>query len=335
MPIERIDSNNQLPPLASSPAAPARSTPTPKDSLAQSCKPGGFFDPIIRFFKWLFCCGSAPAGGAGDDAGRLKLREVAQETMQALREGKFTTPSDKVVVLDFQKMKEGTVIYNVAPRVENTDSDRAMEYSVINADSVEAGLSLLGEGYKVAVVNFANENTPGGGFINGARAQEEAICRSTGLYASIAPSENEGLFPSGTRYKIPVCGCIYSPDVPVLRATEAEDFAWREDAPTLNFISSAAYHPRNRPVEEGLYKEGMRMKIKAQIQTAIDQKCSALVAGAFGCGAFGNDPIFVAGLYKEELAKRPGAFEKVVFAVFVAKDGDQKNLDAFRAAFSS
>jgi len=40
-------------------------------------------------------------------------------------------------------------------------------------------------GLRPAALNFANGIHPGGGFLHGARAQEEALCRSSALYETL------------------------------------------------------------------------------------------------------------------------------------------------------
>lgn len=271
---------------------------------------------------------------------RLNLVQVFQDTCNALRAGQFTAPSGQAVRFDIGQMQQGTRLYNgmadlaLSPFVRNPSTP----IRVVNEDSVTEGLRLKRESnYNVAVVNFANEDRPGGGVEHGARAQEEAICRTTGLYFSIDPRLNTHIvFPQG-RYKIPEFGSIFSPSVPVLRKPEGERFQWMEAVETLHFISSAAYHPGNRPQNAQASEDGMKQKIRMQVATAMQHGCNALVLGAFGCGAFQNPPEVVARLTREVLMEDfcRGAFQHISFAVYVSPGSvrDQNNLVAFQQAF--
>ncbi|MBS0650552.1 MAG: TIGR02452 family protein [Verrucomicrobia bacterium] len=295
---------------------------------------------IYAFFKSIFSFGSSEAVTPQQPQQPLNLVQVFQETLNALRAGRYTAPNGQVVTFDIAQMQQGTRLYNriadlaLPPLVPNPTT----QIHVVNEDSVTEGLRLKREfGYNVAVVNFANEDTPGGGVEHGARAQEEALCRTTGLYYSIDPRLNTHLvFPNG-RYKIPEFGSIFSPSVPVLRRPEGDRFQWMDGVETLHFISSAAYHPGNRPQADQARDDGMKQKIRMQVATGILHGCDALVLGAFGCGAFQNPPAVVARLTREVLQEDfcRGAFRHVSFAVYVAPGSarDQNNLQAFQQAF--
>lgn len=69
------------------------------------------------------------------------------------------------------------------------------------------------------------------------------------------------------------------------------------------------------------------------IKSAADNKADCLVLGAFGCGAFCNDPDVVARAYKEVLKTYRYYFEEIVFAVYCSPR-DRSNYDAFRKVIS-
>jgi uncharacterized protein (TIGR02452 family) len=104
---------------------------------------------------------------------------------------------------------------------------------------------------------------------------------------------------------------IYSPHVPVFRA---DDGAALEQPWLLSFITCAApYAPAVGQPESG---DLLRQRIHRLLAIARAYGHTALVLGAWGCGAFGNDPLRTARDFREALENEfSGAFSHVVFAV--------------------
>ena len=48
--------------------------------------------------------------------------------------------------------------------------------SVLNQDSIDAGIALKDQGYKPIILDMACEDGPGGGVIGGCYGQEESLC---------------------------------------------------------------------------------------------------------------------------------------------------------------
>jgi uncharacterized protein (TIGR02452 family) len=71
----------------------------------------------------------------------------------------------------------------------------------------------------------------------------------------------------------------------------------------------------------------MAQKIHGLCRAAKNLKYEVLLLGAFGCGAFHNDPRTVSALFKHILPQY--GFKKVYFAIV----GDNDNYDVFRSAF--
>ncbi|MDO5392906.1 MAG: TIGR02452 family protein, partial [Eubacteriales bacterium] len=64
-------------------------------------------------------------------------------------------------------------------------------------------------------------------------------------------------------------------------------------------------------------------------QAAAANGANLLVLGAFGCGAFCNNPAVVARAYREVLDEYAGYFDQVVFAVYCTPRS-MENYEVFR-----
>jgi uncharacterized protein (TIGR02452 family) len=200
---------------------------------------------------------------------------------------------------------------------------------VTNETTLGAARRLSEGGLKPVALNFANGIQPCGGFLSGSRAQEEVLCRSSALYQTLVGdpmyhAHRQRLRPDSSDW------AIYSPDVPVFRT---DDGATLERSWLLSFITCAApYVP-----EIGLSEAGdlLHHRINRVLAIARSYGHAALVLGAWGCGAFGNDPYRTARDFRQALETEfDSAFSDVVFAV-TDWSPERRFLGPFRDAFSS
>lgn len=190
-----------------------------------------------------------------------------------------------------------------------------------------AALRMQRDGLHPLCLNFANGEQPGGGLLSGSRAQEETICRSSALYLTLKDDPMYGVHRQ--RAAQDATGwCIYSPDVPVFR-TDAGEFLpqpWH-----TSFITCAApYAPT-----VGLQRAGDLLQQRILRVLEVAQACGhySLVLGAWGCGAFRNDPVRTAQDFRDALEHQfAGAFSDVVFAI-ADWSPERRFLGAFRDVF--
>lgn len=138
--------------------------------------------------------------------------------------------------------------------------------SVVNDDCLIVGKQMQDEGLNPAVLNMASAYRPGGGVLNGARAQEECIFRRSNLFMSLYRYDRQmyGLVIEPNRddytdnlYDLSFIqqgypmdenfGGIYSADVTVFKDGEYE---WFYDLYQIAFISVAAMNI-NRALRQG------------------------------------------------------------------------------------
>src|SRR5208283_225998 len=87
---------------------------------------------------------------------------------------------------------------------------------VANETTLSAGKRLIEAGCSPVLLNFASAKSPGGGFLNGALAQEEYLARSSCLYQCIR-SNPMYAFHRANNDPLYTDYAIYSPGVPVIR----------------------------------------------------------------------------------------------------------------------
>ena len=224
---------------------------------------------------------------------------------------------------------------------------------VTNEDTLNAAIRLAQIGahdrrlrnFRPAIVNFANYRTPGGGWLNGAIAQEEAIC----YRSSLALSLNRKHYPLAMDEE------LYSPYVIIVRDDMASGHRLlppsvpATDLPVVSALTVAAIHqpevrtfvmknndggdifgsgpqPRKKHVfahdkDRGITKAKMRLALRI----AATNGHGLLVLGALGCGVYANPPEDVAHCWLEVLKEDEFSgnwWRQVCFAVYGSNKAD-------------
>ncbi|MEV5438493.1 TIGR02452 family protein [Streptomyces sp. NPDC052682] len=264
-----------------------------------------------------------------------RLRGIARETEQIVAAGRYRAPDGREVPVAarIEAARDGTRMYGPGPVGVPALPALDTRVEVTGESSLEAARR-LGDG--TAVLNFASARNPGGGYLNGAQAQEEALCRASALYTCLLAAPEFYDHHRAHRDPFYTDRVIHSPHVPVFR----DDRGRLLDEPyTAGFLTAAAPNAgvvlRTAPDRAADLPRALAVRAERVLETAAAHGYRRLVLGAWGCGVFRNDPAQVAGAFRTLLG--PGgrfasAFAHVVFGILDRTAGSTVRA-AFAAAF--
>jgi len=154
------------------------------------------------------------------DIDRGKARKLGMSALAAIQSGHYTTRFGQNVVWRDTIETARARKKSIPPDAELPPTARAphneTRVQVTNETTLAAAHRLTDAGLVPLARNFAHGIHPGGGFMNGARAQEEDLCRSSALYQTLVgdlmyETHEQRPEPDSTDW------AILSPDVPVFR----------------------------------------------------------------------------------------------------------------------
>lgn len=264
-------------------------------------------------------------------------REVARAyghaTVAICERGTYQAPSGRTVDIraEIAWAVQGTAAYpQDVPLPTMARGPHTTAIEVTNETTLSAATRMQAQGLSTVALNFASATSPGGGFLSGARAQEEYLARSSCLYACIRDNplyafhraQND---PFYTDY------LLYSPAVPVIRD---DDGVLLEQPYFLSIITAAAVYASHVPQARRAEITGvMWQRILKVLAAGVAHGHDAIILGAWGCGAFGNDGNEIARLFHTALDENfRGAYRKVVFAI-VDWSVEQRFIGPFEEVF--
>ena len=262
------------------------------------------------------------------------------KTNQRLKEGIAKSVQEQKIILERDALDKA--FPDMASNKNRYKS--AAKVVVSKKRSYEAASAYQGK--KVCVHNFASAANPGGGVTKGSSAQEESLCRCSTLYFCLNTAKPwEAFYGPHRAAHDPVHNddCIYTPDVIVIKTDEAEPRIMQEkDWYSVDVITCAAPNLRERPSNQMNSGDGQTaVKLTSEEQMIIHEKRlrrildiavaegdEVVILGAFGCGAFENDPQAVATAANHVLDDYLHAFETIEFAVYCSPR-DEQNYHVF------
>jgi uncharacterized protein (TIGR02452 family) len=277
----------------------------------------------------------------------MSLTGLAKETLQILETGEFVSANGDVINFSVeQKLAEkNTKLYRpeeVADLLnKKIPSDRqSLPIVEVTEETTQVAAHRLvtSEGCEdLVLLNFASARNPGGGFITGAKAQEEDLARCSGLYPCLLTQPEYYETNRVQDSLLYTDYLIYSPQVPWLRVRNRElldryFLASVITAPAPNAGQVLRRDPNAMPEIE----RALRQRAGYVLAVARDNGHRSLLLGAWGCGVFRNDPNLVAdafGMWLES-PRFQGCFDRVVFGIYDSSK-TKDTLIAFKDRFKS
>ena len=190
------------------------------------------------------------------------------------------------------------------------------------------------EGF-VGVLNFASSTNPGGGVTKGSTAQEECLCRCSNLYLTLYQEKCIREYYNVNKKYMSNLGSdaiIYSRNIYVFKDKNYNMLPVK-DRFYVDVLTCAAPNLRENPrnqyntdaseekltlTDEELYNIHVK-RARNILNVAIKNEDDYLILGAFGCGAFRNNPEIVAKAYKDVLQDYMYCFKVIDFAIIDGK----------------
>ncbi|CAI2173084.1 18357_t:CDS:2 [Funneliformis geosporum] len=286
---------------------------------------------------------------------RSQRIDVQEKTIEAFNKLNYVHPrTNKVIELSKELIEQEIHKAKFYPNGSALTREIVPEFQekpdikVVDGDCLKRALEMVREGFNPLVLNMASATKAGGGYKNGAGAQEENLFRRTNLYQYHERNKKNW-------YPIPSLGGVYCPNATVIRSSEHEKYEFLEVPKILSFVAVAAIRRpkiiKDQSGEFTLTPEDIRKtrhKIRSILNIGLHHGHDSIVLSAFGCGAYGNPPSTMAQLFYDVISNEyagggenlPKTYRHISFAIFDDNNASKKhnpegNLLPFKNRFAN
>ena len=270
----------------------------------------------------------------------MSLKHHAKEVLDLIERGTYTTASGSVVSIESETKSslDGSRLYSpdeLTTLRERIPAGDRPTIDVVNGTTQTVAQSMSESG-PLVLLNFASARNPGGGFLNGAKAQEEDLCRCSTLYATLIKHDEYYDTNRNQSSLLYTDYAIFSPTVPFFKTRGTGDYL---DRPFYASVITAPA-PNTKPYlaksgDPELLRQCFEQRWQNVMAIAIDTGAPNVLLGAWGCGAFGGDPVIASQTAKNAIDEFGPAFDRVVFAIPGKGKQSKHNLETFEATLGA
>lgn len=268
----------------------------------------------------------------------MDRKAVARETLQIMEQGYYEYEGKKIdIESDMDASIRASVLITpeqgaqLLEKYSNNGSTKIHHERVENLSTVDAIRKLANEGKDhIGVLNFASAKNPGGGFINGAMAQEESLAASGTLYRTLTAHEEYYQNNRAQTSMMYTDHAIYSPDVVFFRDGRFQLVADPVKASVLTLPAVNMGQVLLKGEDSAEAERVMRRRMALALAIFAEKGTRNLVLGAYGCGVFRNDPQLIAAWWNELLSESVGSCFDSIFHAVLDRSKNENCIRAFK-----
>ncbi|MDB4778248.1 TIGR02452 family protein [bacterium] len=267
----------------------------------------------------------------------MSLKQSAQDVLHLIERGFYEVEGQRISIesarddsLDSSRIYTPRELEDLRTQLPQ---GRQPKITVVNGTTQVVAQALASHD-GLLVLNFASARNPGGGFLNGAKAQEEDLCRCSALYPSLVRHREYYEMNRQQTSLLYTDFLIYSPRVPFFKIRGTGQLLptpFEASVVTAPAPNSGPYLKNSG--DPTLLEQCFERRWRNVLAVAKDQQIPNLLLGAWGCGAFGGDPKIASRTAQRALADFGPAFSSVTFAIPGKGKQSRHNLEAFGEQF--
>jgi uncharacterized protein (TIGR02452 family) len=283
---------------------------------------------------------SPPDLAALGDKGRKTYRTtIMNETLETLKNGYYINSKGQKVTLDLQPSIQSLYCESTSGETRTRDGKYNTQIFLDKKDCLTVTHDCIKRGLNPIVLDAASDNHFGGGYKTGAGAQEENICRRSGLCYSVDPMigmQTKDFYPLNKQGSH---AGLYVSNVPVFRGEEKEGYPYLDQPfeTAVGIFAAYNFNEHHQP-KNGIPSQNIRrliidqktgkyrlpdpeahetkQKLRNFFHVAQTNRHDSVVLIPWGCGAFCNPPKHICEMAMELITQEfPHSFKEIHFSI--------------------